>query len=145
MSNVFVKDLWEKNPELMLKIIKEISNIDEELAKELSFKGINERGNLEFGATHLFSYCNIYVNDFMIGGTEYLDHGSVRRTKLINESISWKKSMYEIYGDKYVMRYISQRNLKLDKFMAEYEEKYNNETKAVLDEIGFNSSKGQTK
>ena len=145
MSNIFVKDLWEKNPKWMLKTIKEVSNIDEELARKLSFKGINERGNLEFGATHLSSFCNIYVNDFMIGGTEYLDHSSVRHTNLINKNITWMKSMYEIYGDKYVMRYISQRNLKLDKFMAEYEEKYNNETKTVLDEIGFNSSKGQTK
>lgn len=142
MKNEFVKDFWKKNPELMLQTIKEISNIeDEELAKRIAFQGLDERGCLKFSATHLFNYCNIYVNDFMMEGTEYLDHGSVRHTNIINKNISWMKSMYDIYGDKYVMKYISQRNQKLDNYISKYEEKYNNETQQVLDKIGFDYGK----
>lgn len=145
MENTFVKDLWGKNPELVIKAIKKVCNIDEELAKSLSFERIDENGGLKFRAKYVFDYCDICVGDFYMGGTEYIDRGPVRTTRILSNSIGWMEFMYSVYGDKYAMQYITERNKKLDKYMAEYEENYNNQTRKVLAQMGFGNSKGQTK
>jgi len=145
MKNTFVKDLWEKNPELVIKAIIKVGKIDEELAKRLSFKGIDEKGSLEFGAHRSFDYCNVCVGDFNISGTEYIDRGGVRNTRFISNSVGWMKFLYSVYDDKFALQFISQRNQQLDKFMAEYEEKYNEETRHVLDKMGYGINKDHTK
>ena len=53
--------------------------------------------------------------------------------------------MFAGYGEAYAMQYVSNRNKQLDKFMAEYEQKYNNQTKTSLDEMGFKLDMEQTK
>ena len=142
---MYIEKLWEEKPELVLKAIKKIANIDEDVAKELSFKGVNEKGNLKFGAGNINGYCTIFVNDFRFEGEKYVDWGGASSTRMISESIEWMKFMYKVFGDKYAMQYISKRNQQLDKFMADYEEKYNAQTKKVLDGMGFEVTKGQTK
>ena len=142
---MFIERLWEENPELLIKAIKKICNIDEDLAKAISFDGVDKNGNLKFSAQYSVDYCKVYLNDFYIQGEEYEERGLTRHTRMIFDSSNWMKFMYNVYGDKYAMQYISKRNQKLDKFMADYEEKYNNETRKMLSEMGFEAIKGQTK
>lgn len=134
---MFIEKLWEKNPELVIKAIKKICDIDEDLAKELAFQGVDENGYLKFGVRNVRGYCRIYVNDFCLKGDKYIDMGGVRSTHMLSNSVDWMKFMYKIYGDKYVMKYISQRNQQLDEYMAEYEEKYNKQTINMLSELGI--------
>lgn len=78
----------------------------------------------------------IFVGDFYIrttySGKDYED-------SIISEK--WRTFMYDQFGSAYAVQFISQRNQQLDKFMADYEEKYNAQTRNMLDKMGFNYGK----
>ena len=138
-EKTFVEDLWEKSPELVTKIVKKICRVEEEkFGDRLEFvKQVN--GVLKFkvyGRVQRF----IEVNNFSIR-TSYSDNDY--ENSLI--SSKWRRFMFACYGEAYAMQYISKRNLQLDKFMADYEQKYNNQTKTALNEMGFKWDREQTK
>ena len=135
----FVEDLWENNPELVIKAIKKICLVNEKWGDKLSFVKIDDDGELIFKKTGRSTFF-IIVNDFSIRTTD-----SGKNYQNSPMSIAWVKFMFNICGDKYAMQYISHRNKQLDKFMAEYEQEYNNQTREVLKEMGFELNNGQTK
>lgn len=133
--NMFIEDLWDKDPELVIKTIKKICNLNEKWGDRLEFERI-ENATLTFkkyGRALDF----IVVKDFSIRASSYSSNDYETSTA----NTAWVKFMYEIYGDKYAMRFISQRNQQLDKFMADYEEKYNAQTRNMLDKMDFNYGK----
>ncbi|MBQ8522082.1 MAG: hypothetical protein IJ458_00270 [Clostridia bacterium] len=138
MKNTFVEDLWEKFPEQTINAIKKICLVNEKWGDSLEFNGF-EDGALIFKKTGR-SPDRIVVSNFAIRTTY-----SSKNYQDSPMSIAWVKFMFSIYGGKYAMQYISQRNMELDKFMAEYEEKYNAQTRKVLVQMGFGKEKGQTK
>ena len=140
---MFIEKLWQENPSLVLKAIKKIADMDIELAKELSFHGVDEKGYLKFGVGNINGYCTVHVSDFSFQGSKSADWGGVVNTRTISNSADWMKFMYKVFGKEYAMQYISKRNQEFDKFMAEYEEKYNNVTNTMLDEMGYGNT--QTK
>lgn len=133
---MFVEKLWEEQPDLVVKAIKKVWDIREERGDTLEFIKIRE-GEIIFQKHARYSYYehSIIIRDFEVYANK------------VNNSYEpkWVKFMYKVYGDKYAIQYISHRNKQLDKFMAEYEEKYNKETRKVLDDMGFQASKGLTK
>ena len=136
---MFVEDLWEQNPELVIKAIKKICRVEEEkFGDRLEFVE-QANGVLKF---KVYGRCQrfIEVNNFSIR-TSYSDDNY--ENSLI--SSKWRRFMYACYGEAYAMQYISKRNLQLDKFMAEYEQKYNKQTQTSLDEMGFKLDREQTK
>lgn len=139
MEKTFVEDLWEKFPEQTINAIKKICLVNEKWGDKLSFLKIDEDGELIFKKTGRSTFF-IMVNDFSIRTTD-----SGKNYQDSPMSIAWVKFMFSIYSKKYALQYISRRNMQLDKFMAEYEEKYNAETRKVLDVMGFEVNKGQTK
>ena len=130
----------------LLRHLKRISDTNFELVylcMDPGYKDIN-RKKIEDNALVFIRYGRvrekIYLGDFWIS--------TVRSTpyKANNEcALKWVKFMYNVYGDKYALQYIAYRNRELDKFMAEYEEKFNRETRKVLDEMGFGKEQSQTK
>lgn len=139
MEKTFVEDLWEKFPEQTENAIKKICNLNEKWGDRLEFERI-KNGALTFkkyGRALDF----IVVKDFSIRTSSYSSNDYETSTT----NTAWIKFMYSIYGNKYALQYIDRRNQQLDKFMAEYEEQYNEETRTVLDDIGFQANKGQTK
>ena len=136
---MFIEELWEKYPEQTINVIKKITKL-----KDYSFEYVEFENNcLKFDvyddedAEYKFT---IYVSDFYMNVCT-----SVEDYEISKQTIQWIKFMYSIYGNKYALQYISKRNQQLDKFMAEYDEKHNNQTRKVLEEIGFQSNKGKTK
>ena len=129
---MFVEDLWEKNPELFKKGLSEVLDVD----KERLVNDKKGNGYLRFGIKSLYGKGyedGVIVNDYKI---RFMQDKS--RPEIVD---FWVKFMYEIYGDKYAMGFISQRNQQLDKFMADYEEKYNAKTRQMLDVMGFDYGK----
>lgn len=135
MGNIFVEDLWKDSPERLKKAVKAIFKISEingecivnaELKNDCLVIAV-------YNEDDEFSY-NVYLSDFNVW-LSYEDD------KISEATTKWLKFMYSVYGDKYVMRYITQRNKNLDKFMAEYEDNYNNETRKVLAEMGVEQYK----
>ena len=137
IQKTFVEDLWEKNPVEIIKKITEICLINKNWGDKLYFVKIDDDGELIFKKT---GRCTMFiiVNNFSIRTTE-----SDKNYEHSPMSEVWRNFMFDIYGDSYAMQFISQRNLQLDKFMAQYEDNYNSETRLMLDEMGFNY--GQTK
>lgn len=136
INKTFVEDLWEKNPELLTKAVKKIFNIKEERGDSIKFEDLRN-GELVF---HFKKQMDVYSTTILLRDFEVYG-------RKINDSYmpAWMRFMYKVYGDKYAMQYISYRNKELDKYMAKYEEKYNSLTRRVLDEMGFEATKGQTK
>ena len=136
---MFIEDLWEKCPEQTENAIKKICNLNEKWGDRLEFERIKN------GALIFKKYGRaldlIVVNDFSIRASSYSSNDYETSTT----NTAWIRFMYSIYGNKYAMQYISHRNQQLDRFMAEYEEKYNKETREMLDKMGFEATKGQTK
>lgn len=132
-KNMFIEDLWKKFPEQTENAIKKIFDIRESRGDTLEFVCISN-GALRF---EKYGHCSfgIVLTDFEVYG-HAVNSGY---------NIKWMKFMKSVFGDKYLYHYIAYRNNKLDKFMAEYEDNYNNETRKVLDEIGFEANKCKTK
>lgn len=129
--SMFIEKLWEEKPELVIKAVKKIFDVREERGDSLKFIQLSN-GALRF-EKHGHCSFGIVLTDFEIYG-QRVNNGY---------NIKWTQFMYNVYGDKYAMQYISYRNQQLDKFMTEYEDNYNKETRKVLDEMGFNY--GRTK
>jgi hypothetical protein len=136
---MFVEKLWKENPKLTKEVIENIFNIDTVTGDGIKVYGIKE------GAITVGMYKSLYsiisdegvigrLNDF-----EVLDNCFGISKKIYTER--WMRFMYKVFGDEYAMQYISQRNQQLDKFMAEYEEKFNAETRKTLKEMNFGSIK----
>ena len=145
---MFIEKLWKEKPDLVLKAIKKIGDIDEEMAKDLSCQGINEKGYLQFAAGNINGWCIIYINDFYIQGRKSVDWGGVANTRMISNSIDWMKFMYKLFGEEYIDKFIDYRNNELDKFMREHEKKHTNATINVLAELGikkYQDMQNQTK
>ncbi len=130
---MFIENLWEEKPEMVTKAIKKIFDIREERGDSLEFTQAGN-GALRF---EKYGHCSfgIVLTDFEVYGS----------TVNSGYNIKWLKFMYNVYGDKYALQYISHRNKALDKFVEEYKDNYNQKTKIVLDEIGFDVNKGITK
>ncbi|MFQ6723704.1 MAG: hypothetical protein ACLRFE_00015 [Clostridia bacterium] len=122
---MFIEDLWEKFPEQTINAVKKIFDIREERGDSLEFKQANN-GALRF---EKYGHCSfgIVLTDFEVYGQQ-VNSGY---------NIKWLKFMKSVFGKKYLYYYIAYRNEKLDKFMAEYEADYNNQTKKVLAELGM--------
>lgn len=135
---MYIEKLWEQNPKMVERAVKSIFNLREDWGDSLEFKKIEDNVLIFFKDGR--SRENIYLSDFWISTVRSIPY------KADNElALKWVKFMYNVYGDKYALQYISYRNQELDKFMAEYEENYNNQTRKVLAQIGFGKEKGQTK
>ena len=135
IQKTFVEDLWEKNPVEIIKKITEICLINKDWGDKLHFVKIDDDGELVFKKTGR-STMFIMVNNFSIRTTE-----SGKNYEYSTMSDRWREFMVGVYGDKYAIQFISKRNLQLDKFMAEYEENYNNQTRTMLDKMGFDYGK----
>lgn len=133
IQKTFVEDLWEKNPVEVIKKITEICQINKNWGDKLHFVKIDDDGELIFKKTGR-STMFIIVNSFHIRTTE-----SGKNYEYSPLSEAWRNFMFDAYGHKYAIQFISQRNLQLDK----YEDNYNSETRLMLDKMGFNY--GQTK
>ena len=122
---MFIEKLWEKNPELVIDEIKNIFNVKEERGDSLHFVGAGN-GALRFSKNghHTFT---IFVRDFEVFGCK----ADSKR------NIEWIQFMHKVCGDRYVYYYISHRNKELDKLVEEFKNKYNNQTRNVLVEVGF--------
>lgn len=138
MKKTFVEQLWEKNPELVEKQVKNICRVNEMYGDEFYFNKASN-GVLKFEVRGR-AVRNIYVGDFAIR-TTYSD-ADYENSPL---SSQWRSFMYGIYDKPYAMQYISKRNQQLDKFMADYEEKYNAQTRKTLDQMGFELDNGHIK
>ena len=135
---MFIEKLWEENPKRVERAVKSIFSVREDWGDGIEFKKIEDNALvfIRYGRVRE----KIYLGDFWVS--------TVRSTpyKANNEcALKWVKFMYNVYGDKYALQYIAYRNRELDKFMAEYEEKFNRETRKVLDEMGFGKSQSQIK
>lgn len=121
---MFIEDLWEKHPEQTINAIKKIFDVREERGDNLKFVCIGN-GALRF---EKYGHCSfgILLTDFQAYGQD------------VNSryNIAWLKFMTSVYGKKYVSAFISHRNNVLDRYMAEYEENYNQQTNNILDELG---------
>ena len=137
MKKTFVEQLWEKNPELVEKQVINICRIEEKYGDELHFV-VMSNGVLKFEVRGR-ALRNIQVGDFSIRVTGDADYENSPR------SSKWRSFMYGIYDKPYAMQYISKRNQQLDKFMADYEEKYNAQTRKILVQMGFELDNGHTK
>ncbi|MBQ7798531.1 MAG: hypothetical protein IJ371_05350 [Clostridia bacterium] len=130
---MFIEDLWEKNPELFKSGLAKCVGVD---ASRLICTGSRE-GWLRFGIKSLYSNGyedTIIVNDFKI---RFFDKSRPEKT------LEWMKFMKCVCGDKYLYHYIAHRNEELDRYMANYEEKYNNQTRKVLAELGMDKYKDE--
>lgn len=135
----FVEDLWEKDPELVVKVIKNICLVNEKWGDKLSFVKIDEDGELIFKKTGRSTFF-IIVNDFSIRTTD-----SGKNYQNSPRSIAWIKFMFSVYGDKYVYQLISHGNKEFDEYIEKLKVEHENQTIEILDAIGFEINKGQTK
>ncbi len=130
---MFIEKLWEENPELVIKAVKKIFDVREEKGDRLEFV---EAGN---GALRFkkYGHCSfgIVLTDFEVYG-QNINSGY---------NVKWMKFIYNEFGDVYIYQYIAYRNSKLDKFMAEYENKFNDETVKTINQLGFEMNNGKTK
>jgi len=131
---MFIEKLWEENPELVIKAVKKIWDVRGNRGDTLEFEKMN-KGELVFYKHGRYSY---YSHSIIIRDFEVYDNKINS-----NVNIDWMKFMKSVFGDKYLYHYIAYRNEKLDRFMAEYEDNYNNETKKVLAEIGMEKYKDE--
>ena len=132
---MFVEKLWEKNPEKVTEVVKSICRINEDIGDRFGFRGVNENGELEFVKFGLSSF-TVRVSDYNI---ELAFNGSYSTTPPL--SIEWMRFMKEVFGDKYLYHYIAYRNNEIDK----YNKNFAQQTNKVLDELGFDVTKGVTK
>lgn len=138
MEKTFIEDLWEKNPELVKDKLSEILDVEQE--RLIYDKKTKANGYLRFGIKSRYARGyedGVIVNDYRI---RFMQDKS--RPEIVAD---WVSFMFENCGKPYAMQYISKRNKQLDKFMAEHKEKYNAETRTVLEQMGFDINKGQTK
>ena len=127
---MFIEDAWKKNPEFIINTIKKLCHVREEYGDTLEFKNLH-KGVLEFQKLgHVSTFIN--VSDFAIR-TSY--SGENFETSPL--SIQWMKEMTNAIGPQYIFQFIAQRNKQLDKFLAEYEKKYNAETKEIVTKLGL--------
>ena len=129
---MFIEKLWEENPELVIKAVKNVWDIKENRGDTLEFIGINN-SELRFQKYSRYSYYShsIIIRDFEV----YDDKVNS------NCNIDWMKFMYNQFGDMYVYQYIGHRNCELDRFMAKYEEEFNDKTMKVIKQLGFEMGK----
>ncbi|MBO5910557.1 MAG: hypothetical protein J6Q15_03515 [Clostridia bacterium] len=128
---MFIEKLWEENPELVTKAVKKIYDVREERGDSLKFIQLSN-GALRF---EKYGHCS-----FGIVLTDFEAYG---HTVNSGYNIKWLRFMKSVFGLKYVYQYIAYRNEKLDRFMAEYEDNYNKETKKVLAELGMDKYKDE--
>ncbi len=128
---MFIEDLWEKYPEQTINAIKKIWDIREYRGDSLKFVGISN-GALIFEkyGHHSFS---IIISDFQVY--------DCRPNSKYN--IEWIKFMKSVFGEKYLYHFIAYRNKKLDKFIEEYKNDYNNDTKEILVGLGLTKYKDE--
>ena len=133
---MFIEELWEKFPEQTINAIKKIFDIREERGDTLEFKQASN-GALRF---EKYGHCSfgIVLTDFEVYGHK-VNSGY---------NINWLKFMKSVFGGVYVYRYLEYRNKKLDKFIEEYKNDYDKETKEILVELGktkYKDEQNQTK
>ena len=130
MEKTFIEDLWEKNPELVRSKVASICSYRDDATQYYRLLKHTKEG-LVFRASFMHNCHDILVSDFGIKYITSTDLDSKDKT------INWIKFMYSVYDKKYAYQFISHRNQQLDRFMEQYEEKYNNQTLKMLDEMGF--------
>ena len=131
---MFIEKLWEENPDLVIKAVKNVWGVREDLRDSVEFEKIKD--NVLTFIKDGRAREHIHVSDFWISSVSLVPY------RASNErALKWVKFMHKVYGNKYALQYISYRNQQLDKYMAEYEENYNKETRTVLNEMGFDYGK----
>ena len=133
---MYIEELWKEKPDLTIKAVKKIWDIREDRGDSLKFVGISN-GALTFAkyGHHSFS---IIIKDFEV-------YDCKPNSKY---NIEWIKFMKSVFGGMYVYRYLEYRNKKLDKFIEEYKNDYDKETKEILVELGrtkYKDEQNQTK
>ena len=132
---MFIEELWKRNPELVKKAVKKVCRIDEKSGNNFDFRCVDENGNLEF-VKFGSSPFTVKISDYDVEVA--FNHGY---SSLPTFSIRWMKFMKEIYGDKYIYNYIDHRNKELEKYNKNFKQK----TNKILEELGFETYKYQTK
>ena len=128
MQKSFVEDLWEQNPELIKDKLSEI--LDVEKNRLVYSNKTKDSGYLGFGIKEVSGKNyedSIIVKDYKI---KFIQDKS--RPEIVD---GWMSFMFGNCGKPYALKFISKRNQQIDKFMAEYEEKYNAETRNILDKM----------
>lgn len=138
MKKTFIEDLWSEKPELIKNKLSEILDIEQDnLVYDEKAKG---GGYLRFGikSPYIIGYEDeIIVSDYKVRFVQ-----DKLQPPIVDE---WVSFMFDNCGNPYALKFISDRNQQLDKFLARLEEKYNNETRQVLNVMGFLDNKGHTK
>lgn len=131
---MFIEELWEKNPKMVENEIKRIFCVNEEDGDIFNFHGWVE-GRLHF-VYHARTVTGISVGDFDIK-TNWSDD-DYEKSAISGE---WRNIMKNYIGDKYIYHFIAKRNKQLDNFT----EKYNNDTEYMVNKMGYQKFKGQSK
>ncbi|MBQ3502314.1 MAG: hypothetical protein IJA72_01450 [Clostridia bacterium] len=135
---MFIEKLWEEKPELVVKEVKKIFGVNKEKGDRLKFKKL-ENGVLTF-VKYGHDGFNVYVNDFSVSTINAIPYKL--ETKQVKD---WMSFMFDEFGDEYIYEFLSHRNNQLDKFKAEFESNFNNETMNAINQLGFRMDKGNTK
>ena len=138
---MFIEKLWEEKPKFVEKATKKILGINEDVGERIE-AGIVEKDCLIFDVYNEydeFEY-NVFLKDFSVRITGLCDNGTIEKF-----NTRWIKFMYNVFGDKYALQYIAHRNKRLDEYMAKYKNTYENQTAEMLDIIGFDVNKLNTK
>lgn len=128
---MFIEELWNKNPELVLKAIHEICKINDKYGEKLYFEGKTKKG-FKFGVyngRHLYS---VYISDFAIEWNEYEDMGLINHSYYNHYIVEWMKFMCKIYGDRYVQAFESYRNTLRDLYIQKYEQQFDKQTETIV-------------
>ena len=141
---MFIEKLWQQNPKTVEDMLKRICELRDEKGDKIEHKGL-KNGYMHFDVSNEDDdyQFDLYVNDFKISVSTICEEH-----KATKYDVRWMKFMYKIYGDEYAMQYISHRNKQLDKFMHDYEQKYNKQTVSILAEMGdkkYQDMQNQTK
>lgn len=134
----FIEDLWERKPKAVIAKVEEIFDVREEMGDRLKFKKL-ENGVLTF-VKYGHNGFNIYVNDFSVSTINTIPYKLDSR--YVND---WMDFMFDEFGDEYIYEFLSHRNNQLDRFKAELENNFNNETMNAINRLGFRMDKGQTR
>ncbi len=122
-ENKFVNDLWNKDPELVKRVLRKIFKLKETYSLEYDY---TDDGKLVFEVRYddvRASY--IFVRDFMVcwwGDTGFANSP---------ESIKWMNIMARLYGKAYVQKFVKTR----DEEIMQYTDEFNDITNSIEAEL----------
>jgi hypothetical protein len=123
-KNQYISDLWDKNPEMMKRMLKRILSLKKQ--DSIFLYGKNEDG-------FTFKYCyyegepgrykSILVDDFQI----------LYEGQCYNEitSMKWMTFMLKLYGKEYIDNYQTTRNGEI----VQYVDRFNDKTNRIVEQL----------